>query len=147
MVVLINVEVAARYLFSTSTLIADEYSGYLFVWLTLLGFSYALQSGQFLRVEGLIKRLSAPWRRVADLLTGVVGLIVSLVCIYATWSLFAGSWQFGSRSIQPSATPLWMPQLLLPVAFALLVPFYLHAIAIALSGFGASGSSCPEPGP
>ena len=57
MAVLINVEICARYLFNTSTLIADEYSGYLFVWSTLLGFGYALQSGQFLRVESLVAQL------------------------------------------------------------------------------------------
>ena len=65
MAVLINVEIAARYLLNTSTLIADEYSGYLFVWLTLLGFGYALQSGQFLRVESLVARLGRRARGAA----------------------------------------------------------------------------------
>ena len=37
LLVLINVEVVARYLFARSTLIADEYGGYLMAWITLLG--------------------------------------------------------------------------------------------------------------
>jgi TRAP-type C4-dicarboxylate transport system permease small subunit len=134
MVVLINVEVVARYLFGASTLIADEYSGYLFVWGTLLGFGYALQTGQFLRVEGLVARLGAAGQRAAGLLAAVVGLGVALVCVYATWALFAGSWRFGTRSIQPSGTPLWAVQALLPLAFAWLCVLYLHTIARLLGG-------------
>ena len=42
--VLINVEVFTRYGLGRSTLIADEYSEYLFVWMTLLAFSYALRT-------------------------------------------------------------------------------------------------------
>ena len=57
MAMLINVEVVARYGFNTSTLIADEYGGYLFVWMTLLGFAHALRTGQFLRVEALVVKL------------------------------------------------------------------------------------------
>ncbi len=111
MAVLINVEVVARYVFNTSTLISDEYSGYLFVWLTLLGFAYALQSGQFLRVEMLVARLGRRAQVGAELLAAVVGLAVALVCVYATAILFLASWRFGTLSIQPSATPLWIPQL------------------------------------
>src|SRR5512132_2407471 len=101
MVVLINVEVAARYVFNASTLIADEYSGYLFVWLTLLGFGYALQSGQFLRVESVVARLSAPALGAGVLVVALAALAVTVVCIDATWSLLAASWRFGSRLIQP----------------------------------------------
>ena len=54
MVVLVCAEIAARTLLGSSTLIADEYSGYLFVWITLIGFAHALQLGTFLRVEQVV---------------------------------------------------------------------------------------------
>ena len=132
MAVLVNVEIVARYLFNTSTLIADEYSGYLFVWSTLLGFAYALQSGHFLRVESLVVRLGRSARAVSELLAALVGLTVAVVCVYATGTLLLAAWGFGTLSIQPSATPLWMPQLILPLAFAWLCVLYLHQIVVTL---------------
>jgi len=132
MAVLINVEICARYLFNTSTLIADEYSGYLFVWSTLLGFGYALQSGQFLRVESLVAQLGRRARAASELLAALVGLTVALVCVYATGTLLLAAWRFGTVSIQPSATPLWIPQLALPLAFAWLCVLYVHQIVVTL---------------
>jgi TRAP-type transport system small permease protein len=134
MAVLINVEVVARYIFNTSTLIADEYSGYLFVWCTLLGFAYALQSGQFLRVETVVARLGRRGQAASELLAAIAGLLVALVCTYATGLLLLAALHFGTRSIQPSATPLWIPELMLPLAFAWLCVIYLHQIVTTLRG-------------
>ena len=127
-VVLVNVEIVLRYFFGKSTLIADEYSGYLFVGMSLLGFGYALQSGQFLRVEALVDRLRGPPREVCELFGALAGMAVALVTTYACSLTFLSSWHFGTRSIQPSATPLWMPQLVMPVAMGWLVVLYLRLI-------------------
>ena len=124
MVILITVEIVARGVFGTSTLLADEYSGYLFVWATLIGFAHALQTGAFLRVEGLIDRLPAHLRAWTDVLSAIVGLVVTAVCTYATATLVLASFRFGTLSIQPSATPLWMAQLVMPASFAVLVLLY-----------------------
>jgi TRAP-type C4-dicarboxylate transport system permease small subunit len=134
MAVLINVEIVARYGLNTSTLIADEYSGYLFVWSTLLGFGYALQSGQFLRVESLVARLGRRAHAASALLAAIAGLLVALVCTYATGLLLLAALRFGTRSIQPSATPLWIPEAMLPLAFAWLCVLYLHQIVAVLRG-------------
>src|SRR5438105_11859944 len=101
MAVLINVEICARYLFNTSTLIADEYSGYLFVWSTLLGFGYALQNGHFLKVETLVSRLGPRGQHASTILAAFAGLVVAAVCTYATGALFYGSWRFATASRQP----------------------------------------------
>ena len=145
MAVLINVEVVARYVLNTSTLIADEYSGYLFVWSTLLGFGYALQTGQFLRVESLVTRLGRRGRLASELLAAIAGLVVALVCTYATSLLLLAALRFGTRSIQPSATPLWMPELLLPLAFAWLCVLYVHQIVAALHGRHTAVAPSAEP--
>ncbi len=129
--VLVNVEIVVRGVFNTSTLLADEYSGYLFAWLTLLGFGYALQQGAFLRVEGLIDRLSPRWRARADVLSALVGLVVAVVCTYSTATLVLATLRYGTLSIQPSATPLWMPQIVMPLAFGGLALIYLGLVVSA----------------
>lgn len=129
-VVLVNVEVVLRYVFGSSTLVADEYSGYFFVWMSLLGFGYALETGQFLRVEAFVERLHGPRRQVAELCGALAGAAVAAVSTYACFLTFYGSWTFGTRSIQPSATPLWLPQVVMPFAFAWLVVLYARITAV-----------------
>lgn len=125
-VVLVNVEIVMRYLFNSSTLISDEYSGYLFVWMSLFGFGYALTTGQFLRVEAFVERLRGRRRDVLELFGAVAGVIVSMVLTYACARTFRTSFLFGTRSIQPSATPLWIPQLAMPLGMAWLVVLYVR---------------------
>ncbi|MEJ7667138.1 MAG: TRAP transporter small permease [Casimicrobiaceae bacterium] len=127
-VVLINIEIALRYVAGSSTLIADEYSGYLFVWMSLLGFGYAMQTGQFLRVEAVVERMRGIPREAAEFCGAIAGFAVAAVTTYACALTFLSSWQFGTRSIQPSATPLWMPQIVLPLAMGWLCVLYLRLI-------------------
>ena len=133
MALLINVEIVARYGFNTSTLISDEYSGYLFVGCTLFAFGYALNAGQFLRVDAVVHRLRGRPRAASELLAAVAGFAVSAICVHATWELLDASWRLGTRSIQPSATPLWTVQLVVPLAFGWLALLYLGAIARILA--------------
>jgi TRAP-type C4-dicarboxylate transport system permease small subunit len=128
---LIGAEIALRTVSGRSTLIADEYSGYLFVWITMIGFAHALQSGTFLRVDNLVSLMSRRGQALADLFSAIVGVIVTAACVYATGTLVSASYRFGTLSIQPSATPLWMPQIILPVFFLALVGIYLSLFIIA----------------
>ena len=134
LVVLVNVEVAARYFFNTSTLVADEFGGYALVWICLLGFAQALRSGQFLRVDALVLRLPRRGRQAAEVVAALVGLAVSAVLAHATFGTMAGSWRFGSLSIQPSMTPLWLPQAVMPLGFGWLCLVYLRELVLALRG-------------
>jgi TRAP-type mannitol/chloroaromatic compound transport system permease small subunit len=100
------------------------------VWMSLLGFGYALETGQFLRVEAFVERLHGPRRQVAEIFGALAGATVAAVSTYACFLTFYGSWKFGTRSIQPSATPLWLPQIVMPFAFAWLVILYARITAV-----------------
>ena len=132
MVLLINVEVFGRYAVGFSTLIADEYSGYLFTWMTLLCAVYALRSERMLKVEAGVRLLPPAGRDVALLLSSLLGAVVSLALVYATWQLLSINWIFNSSSLQPSRTPLWVPQSIMPVGFALLCLAYLERLLAAI---------------
>lgn len=131
LVILLNVEVAMRYLLNSSTLIADEYGGYALVWICLLGFSQALRSGQFLNIDAVVSRLPPLGGRLSLMLGALVGIAAALLLTYTTFKLAHGNFRFGSVSIQPSATPLWIPQVILPIGFGWLCVVYaqqfLHA--------------------
>lgn len=132
MAVLINVEVVARYVFNGSTLIADEYAGYAFVWMTLLGFAHALRTGQFLRVEALFVRFGSRGRAGCELASAIVGTIVAAIATWSSLQLFLTSWRFGTVSIQPSATPIWIAQIAVPFGLAWLTICYVDLVSRAV---------------
>jgi len=127
MVVLMGVEIGYRTLFQASTQIADEYSGYLFTWMTLCCFLYAQRSDRFLRVDSLRNRWSPRRRAAADGIASLLTAGLTAVLLYATWATFRASVEFNSLSIQSSQTPLWLPQAIMPVGFALLLAAFVHS--------------------
>ena len=134
LLVLINVEVAARYLFRGSTLIADEYGGYLMAWITMLGAVHLLRADRHLTMNWMVDKLSPRAQNSVGICAALIGLAISAVLLYATCLLVAGSARFGTTSIQPSATPLVWPQLILPIGYALLCLAYVEEILRRLLG-------------
>jgi TRAP-type C4-dicarboxylate transport system permease small subunit len=129
LVVLVNVDIFARYLLNRSTMIADEYGGYLFVWITMLGVLHTLRAERFLNVMFVVERLSPRGRNLLGISAAGIGFVVCAILAYGTIRLVNTSVMFGTRSIQYSGTPLVWPQLILPVGFVLLCVAYLQEIA------------------
>jgi TRAP-type C4-dicarboxylate transport system permease small subunit len=126
MVILINVEVVGRFVFLYSTLISDEYSAYLFVGLCFLGFSHAFRKGHFLRVHALIGRLSPQYFKYFHLGSCIIGFVFSLIVTYELIKLPYISYLYSSKSVQASATPLFIPQLILPIGMASITIVFLN---------------------
>ena len=133
---LINVEVVARYVFDKSTLVADEYGGYLMAWITMLGAVHLLRADRHLTMTLFVDRLSPGARNAAGVVAAILGLAISAILLYATSLLVIASARFGSVSIQPSATPLVWPQLILPIGYALLCVAYAEEIVRRVRGLG-----------
>ena len=119
-VTLILVEIVLRTFFNSSTMISDEYSGYLMVTMVMLGLSYTLAEGSHIRITILSERLKG---RAAQSLDLVATLIAATLCGYALYhSLWmvqdTYSYQILADSI--SETPLYLPQILIPVGLLLL---------------------------
>lgn len=124
LVVLINVEVFGRYFFSYSTLIADEYGGYLYAWIVLLGGVHLLRSDRYLTMTAIVERLPNSAQAGIGLLGAVVGLAVCVISLISTSELVWLNYRSGAGSGQPSATPIAYPQLAMPVGYALLCLAY-----------------------
>ena len=59
LVVLILVEIVLRYFFNTSTMRADEYSGYLYLALVCFGFGYTFMRDGHIRITFLTSKVSS----------------------------------------------------------------------------------------
>jgi len=126
MFALINVEVLGRYALGYSTLIAEEFVSYFFVWMTFLGFAMTLRNGQFLRVEIALRRLPA---RLSNLFQGAAALLGTALCLVLTYCSAHTVWlsyRFGSVSLQISETPLVIPQAIMPLGTTLLALTFLN---------------------
>jgi len=134
LLVLMNVEVFARYLFAKSTLIADEYAGYFYAWIVLLGAVHLLRSDKYLTVTLLTDRLSPRSQNIAAIFAALIGLAVSLVSLSSTYSIVQQTWMFGTRSMQPSATPLIYPQAAMLIGYGMLSLAYVEEILRRLLG-------------
>lgn len=126
MMILMCVEIATRLFFKTSIQISEEYSGYLFTWATMGGFLYAQRSDRFLRVDALRNVLPPKLRAAIDGLAAMAGAVLALILLEATFDTFYSSVLFETTSMQYSETPLYLPQVVMPVGFALLALAFLH---------------------
>jgi TRAP-type C4-dicarboxylate transport system permease small subunit len=125
-VVLINVEILLRTLFNTSTLIADEYSGYCLVAVVLMGLAYALKLDAHIRVEVIRTRLGKRSQNLVDACCALLGIILMIYAIYHAALMTNDAYLLGMTADSISETPLFLPQIMIPLG---LILFALQLIA------------------
>jgi TRAP-type C4-dicarboxylate transport system permease small subunit len=121
MTVLITVEVMLRFLFRTSMYFTDEYSGYMVLAVMALGIAYCREKNALLTVDFLVERLDARIRARLVLAYGVASLAFCILLDIYLARLVFQSIERNITAPTMTGTPLWIPQLLLPVGITLLV--------------------------
>ena len=125
-VILINTEIIVRSFFDRSTYIADEYSSYFLVAVVLLGLAYALKEQAHIRVEVIRGRLSEQGKRVVDICGILAGLLLTLFITYHSIQMVWDSYSLDITADSISETPLYIPQLMIPIGLLL---FALQLVA------------------
>jgi len=128
-VLLIVVEIFLRSLFNASTLITAEYSGYFLVSVVALGLGYTMQHRAHIRITLIWDRLSSAMKRRIDILMGTISSAICLFAIYYSILMVYETYSLGMRADSIVETPLWIPQLSVPVGIFLL---FLQLIALIL---------------
>jgi C4-dicarboxylate transporter DctQ subunit len=112
-------QVIARYVFDYSFVWALELVTFLFAWLIFLGMSYGVRAGSHIGVDALVKALGPRSARI-------VGAVAALCCFVYAVIVLTGSWRYVSTMhmlgtlAQDLPIPVWIPQIVLPLGFALL---------------------------
>jgi TRAP-type C4-dicarboxylate transport system permease small subunit len=119
MIGLIAAEAVARNLFGFSLQITDEVGGYLLVAVAFLSLSVAQAHGAYHEVELLQARLPARARLLSALLFDVLSLAACLVLAWQLVRLELNTWRSEDVAPTPLGTPLWLPQLVMPVGAAI----------------------------
>ena len=126
-------EVAARYFFVRPTIWAAELSQLCLIWGTLLAMPWALEKRRHIAVDALVARLPQRMRTILD---GIVMLLTAAFSAMVLWKgteIFWDSFERGRGSGTMLGLPAWVPELAVPVGFALLL---VQALAEAARSFG-----------
>jgi TRAP-type C4-dicarboxylate transport system permease small subunit len=130
--VLVVYSVVMRYFLNQPAAWVDELVGYMLVACVMLAAADALLESEHLAVDLVTERLSARGKRLT-LLAGLAAVALSaLLLAIEGYDMVAFSRMVGLMSNGYMATPMWIPQLLIPIGAALMLLAALVAIGSAL---------------
>jgi C4-dicarboxylate transporter, DctQ subunit len=109
-----------RFVFDAPTEWVNETSVYLVMVSAFLGFAPALASGKHISVDLLITKFPPKTNKLLGAIVSLLGLIFSLVFLVTSTEMALNSYRLNMLSVSTLRIPLYLPQLALPVGFALL---------------------------
>lgn len=129
MLAMMATEVISRNVFAYSLQVTDELSGYLLVALTFLALGVSLHDGAFFRVEFVFERLPPRVQGWVSCLFISAALVFTIILDWHLIRLVQSSFRRGT--VEPSllATPLWIPQMMMPIGTTLLALVLLGMLA------------------
>ena len=119
LVALTLAEVLARALFGVSLLITSEYGGYLLLVSVSLGYGATLRDDSLIRITMVRGAVGPLWRKRLDL---IACALAAAICCFALWhslSMVLDHKELDILADSTAETPLWIPQIAVPLGFAL----------------------------
>jgi len=136
MMILIVVEVFMRYVLHSPLMIADEFSAYMLVALSYLGFAYTWRQGGHVRIEILVSRLSPRTSQKIRLLGLILVFIFMMEMDRVAYKMIAYALQMNLRSSTWLMFPLFWPQLTVFLGFVFLTLIIACDLAKTITNFG-----------
>ena len=118
LIVIVDLELVTRNVFGFSFYLSDEYGGYLLVALTFLSLPLCIAHGSFHRVTFLLDKLPDRAREGVLLGFDMLALLFSLAVLWEVSGLAANSYSLETTAPTILMTPLWIPQLVMPIGMA-----------------------------
>ena len=121
LVLLVAGDVFARYLFRTGAVWAQELQWHLISPIALFGMSYALLSGEQVRVDVLYERFSPALQRGTEIIGGLLMVVLGVLLVRLSLPWVELSWVRGEGSPNPGGLPYrFALKALIPLGFGLL---------------------------
>lgn len=131
-------EIVARSVLHRTTYIANEYSGYCMAIICFFGYSYCLKEDAHIRMDILEKRIKGKTLHLYRCLLYAIGFAVIAYVAYHLTLQWLDVFTLKTRSVQITRTPLWIPQLALPIgAWGLCLQFVSEFLKSVLRIRGA----------
>ncbi|MBI4285657.1 MAG: TRAP transporter small permease [Chloroflexi bacterium] len=132
--ILVTVDVLSRGIWRKSLVFADEYAGYLFVGVVFLGLAHTSRSGAHIGVDLIVGRLQGVRKAVIELLANMLVLTYVTLLVWFSIRFLLNTIAVGMRSSTVMHTPMFIPQLLVPVGLCI---FGLHLLASLIRNISA----------
>lgn len=126
LVVLVCAEAFLRGVFNYSLGFAEEYTGYFVVFLTFFGAAVALRRNSMFQVHFLLEKLPAPIQRALIRIFVLVAIVICVILAWKTKDLMLSSFARGKFAPTVLRTPMWIPQIILPLGFSILGFFLIE---------------------
>ncbi len=137
-VVLVVAEVALRSTIGFSFGFVEEIVSYLVVAVTFFGACVSFRKQAFFKVNFFYDKLSQNIRKLLDIAHAFIALIFCIPLLYYSIFLVFSSYTRKTAAPTTLATPLFIPQIIIPVATLVLI-FFLGEFA--MSRLGNSGNT------
>ena len=118
-IALTQIEVITRYVLRQPLILCDEFGGYSLFAITFLGLAYCAKEKGHIRITFLVERMSAKASGWVRVLTLILGLIYIGIASKVSWDFLILSIKRGMKSNSWLMTPLYWPQMVLPVGCTL----------------------------
>ena len=118
MAVIVLVEIGTRNLLGFSYEISEELGGYIICGISFLSLPVCQVYRSYHHVQFVQERLSPRWQAISHLIFDVMNILLCAIFVWQLTRLTLISYR--SEDVAPSllATPLWIPQALMPIGAA-----------------------------
>lgn len=130
---MLSYEVIMRYVFRSPTIWTFSFSIYTSTGIGLLGSAWALRTDAHVKVDLVVRWMSEKMRRVMEIIGCICGLVFSTVLAWKGWEMVMLSYTIGRVSSDTLNTPIFIPQLAVPLGAALLCLQLIRLISVNLS--------------
>ena len=114
-------QVIARYVFSSGAVWALELTTFLFAWLVIMGIAYGIRIHSHIGVDAFVKLFSPTGQKTFGLIAIAAGIIYASLLIYGAWDHVIGIVYTYEIEAEDLKIPLWIPQSVLMIGFALMI--------------------------
>jgi TRAP-type C4-dicarboxylate transport system permease small subunit len=118
-IALTQIEVITRYVLRQPLILCDEFGGYSLFAITFLGLAYCAKEKGHIRITFLVERMSAKASGRVRIFTLILALIYIGIASEVSWDFLILSIQRGMKSNSWLMTPLYWPQMVLPIGCTL----------------------------
>ncbi len=146
LVVLVAVNVLARYMFSAGTVALQELEWHVLAVTALVGMSYGINRGDEVRVDMLYANYGPRTKAAVDFLAALLMFLVAVFIIKVSINYVAQSYAYQEGSPDPGGLPYrYLLKALIPLGFLLLALQAVVEMAKALRAYAAESTAGQQP--
>lgn len=135
LMMMVILEVLARYVLQSPLSLADEMGGYMLVAIAFMGLGYTWKENGHVRVELVVNMLPIKLRNIMRFFTLILAALFSFPLIIGSFHMLQDTLLFESRSGSWLRTPLVYPQSVILIGSVLLLFQFIAEIIKALISF------------